>query len=319
MIESVMFVALGFLLAGLVALLLAPPLWRRAVRLTTRKLESTMPMTVADIQADKDQLRAEFAIKLRQLEMAYEKAREKAARHLVERNRSQARANELKAEIETLKTGLAERTNEITVLEQTVRRKIPELEGQLGRAREIIMSRDKEIQKLKTAYTTQTDALKLTRQSAQTRGDELELLRQTLERDQGLVSGRLPKAPPPRDADPRQAENQRLAAELSRLREQNMTLQQSMAHEKELLKSQMRVLAERIIHAPAPSAEQAAQQDGQAAPGDETAKAEDETGKPARRSRRARLRAAVTANAGAKKPRKSLSERLRSLAGTDSS
>ena len=102
MIESIMFVALGFLLAGLVALLLTPPLWRRAVRLTTRRLEATMPMTVADIQADKDHQRAEFAVQLRQMEMAYEKAREKAARHLVERNRGRAQADELKAEIDAL-------------------------------------------------------------------------------------------------------------------------------------------------------------------------------------------------------------------------
>ncbi|MGI9381699.1 MAG: hypothetical protein ACR2PO_00970 [Methyloligellaceae bacterium] len=317
MIEPIMFVALGFLLAGLVALLLAPPLWRRAVRLTARKLESTMPMTVADIQADKDQLRAEFAIKLRQMEMAYEKAREKSARHLVERNRGQARANELTAEIETLKAALAERTNEITVLEQTVRRKIPELEAQLGRAREIIISRDKEIQKLKTAYTTQTDALKLTKQSAQSRRDELELLRQTLERDQGIVSGRRSKAPPAHDAEPLRAENQRLAAEMSRLREQSTTLQQSVAHEKELLKSQMRVLAEKIMHGPAPAVGQTAAQDGQSEAADGTVKAGEETEKPARRGRRARKRAAADADVE-KKSRKSLSERLRSLAGTNS-
>ena len=316
MIESIMFVALGFLLAGLVALLLAPPLWRRAVRLTTRRLESTMPMTVADIQADKDQLRAEFAIKLRQMEMAYEKAKEKAARHLVERNRGRAQADDLKREIEALRNALSERSNQLTVLEQTVKRKIPELEAQLGRAREIIMSRDKEIQKLKTAYTTQTDALKLTRQSAQSRQDELELLRQTLERDQGIASGRRAKAAPTQAPDPLRAENQRLAAEMSRLREQSATLQRSMAHEKELLKSQMRVLAEKIMHGTAATTGSAESEGRLAEAADGTVSTKDETEKAARRSRRARKLAAA-AEAGTKKPRRSLSERLRSLAGTN--
>ena len=69
----------------LLALALASPLWNRAVKLTTRRLEATMPMTLNDIQADKDQLRAEFAIELRKVEVALDKAREKAARELIDR------------------------------------------------------------------------------------------------------------------------------------------------------------------------------------------------------------------------------------------
>ena len=78
MINALMFGALGFFLGCLLALMLAPPLWNRAVKLTTRKLEATMPMSLNDIQADKDQLRAEFAIELRKVEVALEKAKEKA-------------------------------------------------------------------------------------------------------------------------------------------------------------------------------------------------------------------------------------------------
>ncbi|HSA67743.1 MAG TPA: hypothetical protein VLE24_08785, partial [Methyloceanibacter sp.] len=70
MIEWLMFGALGFLLGCLLALMLAPPLWNRAVKLTTRRLEATMPMSLIDIQADKDQLRAEFAMSTRRLELS---------------------------------------------------------------------------------------------------------------------------------------------------------------------------------------------------------------------------------------------------------
>ena len=87
MIDVAMYAALGFLVASLLALMLAPPLWNRAVRLTTRRIEATMPMSVADIQADKDQLRAEFAIELRRVEVALDKAKDKAARELVEANK----------------------------------------------------------------------------------------------------------------------------------------------------------------------------------------------------------------------------------------
>ena len=151
MIQILMFVALGFLLASLVAVLLAPPLWRRAVRLTTRRLETTMPMSAADIQADKDELRAEFAIKLRQLELSLEKSKEEAARNLVERNRAKVTVDRLNDEIKSLKRQLAARGNEASVLKQNVEGHIPRLEAQVAKAREAIAARDREIHKLKNA------------------------------------------------------------------------------------------------------------------------------------------------------------------------
>src|SRR3989304_2445207 len=99
MINALMFGALGFLLGCLLALMLAPPLWNRAVKLTTKKLEATMPMSLADIQADKDQLRAEFAIEVRKVEVALDKAKEKATRELIE-------ANKRRVEIQVLNAAL---------------------------------------------------------------------------------------------------------------------------------------------------------------------------------------------------------------------
>lgn len=68
MIEAVMYAAIGFLTATLFALLILPAVWRRAVRLTRRRVEGAIPVTLAEIQADKDQLRAEFAVETRRLE-----------------------------------------------------------------------------------------------------------------------------------------------------------------------------------------------------------------------------------------------------------
>src|SRR3990172_7425948 len=95
MIDIGIYVALGFLGASLLALMLVPALWNRAVRLTSKKLESTMPMSVADIQADKDQLRAEYAIRLRRVEMALDKAKDKAIREQVEAKEIQLLSAEL--------------------------------------------------------------------------------------------------------------------------------------------------------------------------------------------------------------------------------
>lgn len=68
MIESIMYFGIGFLLAALVAVALIPLVHSRAVRLTIRRLEHSIPQSMAEVQADKDALRAEFAMSTRRLE-----------------------------------------------------------------------------------------------------------------------------------------------------------------------------------------------------------------------------------------------------------
>ena len=58
MIEPIMFFGIGFLVASLFGLVLIPLVHNRAVRLTMRRLEAATPLSMAEIQADKDQLRA---------------------------------------------------------------------------------------------------------------------------------------------------------------------------------------------------------------------------------------------------------------------
>ena len=61
-IENIMYFVLGLLMSGLLALIILPAVWRRAVRLTKKRIEAATPMTMAEFRADKDQLRAEFAM-----------------------------------------------------------------------------------------------------------------------------------------------------------------------------------------------------------------------------------------------------------------
>jgi hypothetical protein len=65
MIESMMYFGFGFLFATLIAVALIPFVHSRAVRLTMRRLEDSSPQSLAEIQADKDTLRGEFAISMR--------------------------------------------------------------------------------------------------------------------------------------------------------------------------------------------------------------------------------------------------------------
>ena len=84
MIQSILFFVLGFLCAGFLALMIAPAIWRRAVTLTRKRIEASMPLTLAEIQADKDRIRAEFAMSMRRLEMSVKSLREKSAAQIVE-------------------------------------------------------------------------------------------------------------------------------------------------------------------------------------------------------------------------------------------
>ena len=100
LIENIMYFALGLLVAGLVALIIMPAVWRRAVRLTKRRIEAATPITMAEFRADKDQLRAEFALSTRRLEMNVEALRKRLAEQLGDANQKRTDLGALRAERE---------------------------------------------------------------------------------------------------------------------------------------------------------------------------------------------------------------------------
>ena len=83
---------LGFLVAGLVALFFLPAFWRRALRLSKRRLEMLMPLSMEEIIAERDQLRAESALAQRQVE---QKARAINAARIEDMGELGRRAKEL--------------------------------------------------------------------------------------------------------------------------------------------------------------------------------------------------------------------------------
>jgi chromosome segregation ATPase len=99
MIEPIMFFGIGFLVASLFGLVLIPLVHNRAVRLTMRRLEAATPLSMAEIQADKDQLRAEFAMSTRRLELSVEQMKVKATGQLADLGKKSDSINRLKAEL----------------------------------------------------------------------------------------------------------------------------------------------------------------------------------------------------------------------------
>ena len=99
MIEPIMYFGIGFLVAALIGLVVVPLVHNRAVRLTMRRLEAATPLSMAEIQADKDQLRAEFAMSTRRLEMSVEQLKMKSTGQLAELGKKSDAINRLKIEL----------------------------------------------------------------------------------------------------------------------------------------------------------------------------------------------------------------------------
>src|SRR6202162_2322701 len=99
MIEPIMYLAIGFLVSMLFGLMIVPLVHNRAVRLTTRRMEAATPLSMAEIQADKDQRRAKFAMSARRLEMSVDQLKHKTTSQLAELGKKTDAINRMKIEL----------------------------------------------------------------------------------------------------------------------------------------------------------------------------------------------------------------------------
>lgn len=176
----VMLAALGFLTAALLALFIAPLYRRRVARLTTEMLKRSMPLTEAEIRADKDRLRAEAAIRIHKLETKAEEAAEASARQMVELNRRDAVISELEGDVARQGTALEEHENARRVLEQTIMDRLPKVEHRLAEARKLLFQRDREIVSLTQSSEKQQRALEEVTQINTQQTDEVHRLKAAL-------------------------------------------------------------------------------------------------------------------------------------------
>jgi chromosome segregation ATPase len=98
LVQSVLLFTLGFLSAAFLALMIAPAIWGRAVALTRKRIEASVPLTLNEVQADKDQLRAEFAMSTRRLEVSVKNFKDKITQQMVEISRNREELVRLSAE-----------------------------------------------------------------------------------------------------------------------------------------------------------------------------------------------------------------------------
>jgi chromosome segregation ATPase len=167
MIESAMYFSMGFFLASLGALVVVPLVYSRAVRLTARRLEATIPASMAEILADKDLLRAEFAMSTRRLEASLEQLRAKSASQLVELGRKSDAVNRLKIELNALRDKVSPTKEEFAVradAAQAAERALSGKESQLANLMEELNERSTlaDVQTIEIiALKTQVEVLKV--------------------------------------------------------------------------------------------------------------------------------------------------------------
>lgn len=155
MIQSILFFTLGFLTAGFLALMVAPAIWRRAVILTRKRIEASVPLTMNEIQADKDRLRAEFAMSTRRLEMSIKTFRDKASTQIVEINRNREelkRLTEERAEKDRAITELESRGSELRTELRHREEQMKRLSTRLADTERVLEERALEIDRLGQMY-----------------------------------------------------------------------------------------------------------------------------------------------------------------------
>ena len=103
MIEQSIYFALGCVVTALCALMFAPIFWSRALRLSRQRLQLQIPLSMQEIYAERDGLRAEFAVERLRIEQELERVQSGKARDLAEIGRRSMESARLAEDLATVK------------------------------------------------------------------------------------------------------------------------------------------------------------------------------------------------------------------------
>lgn len=266
-----MYFALGFLAAGLFTLMFLPAFWRRAMRLSLRRLDMLTPLSFEKMVAERDLLRAEFATRYRRLEQKMERVEDGKAADMLEIGRGVARIAELDGELtQALIRGdeferkfteteefLEERTALLRSTESALHDMTDRVEQLIGSLRSVQTDRE-ELGRLTEMHRTQVSTHESSIAGLHVQNAEM---RQRLDALQGELTRALAEARRLGDVDAVLAQTTReldivivektdLARALEETRARLDTLERSSATEAERLESALRIArAEERDHA----------------------------------------------------------------------
>ncbi|NNE22002.1 MAG: hypothetical protein HKN11_05275 [Rhizobiales bacterium] len=155
-IETIMLVTLGFVVVALLALFFSRLVWSFGVTLGKRRTERSAPATIASLQAERDQLRAESAMLSRKLELRLDDLKTRLAEQTAEVSRNRNRIDHLIKEVEKRNAAITEREEEINQLN----RQIEPLEAELATRTHAMQQLKEQIRQRDEGLTTSTSGQK---------------------------------------------------------------------------------------------------------------------------------------------------------------
>ena len=198
--ETLMLVALGFVLALLLALLFGRGMWNVAIALGARRNSKNVPVQMLELQADRDRLRAEHAMMARKLELRLEDIKANMTEQMAEVSRSRNRVQSLMQQLETSEGTLATRDREIADLTSQIEAHKADLESSATSLSQLTASnigKDLEITKLTQSVSQLTLNLREKNGIAGRLNEELQnslrvnAISQAIPRDSGHAEDRM--------------------------------------------------------------------------------------------------------------------------------
>jgi chromosome segregation ATPase len=164
LIEPAMFFLAGLIVAGLAGLLILPAFGRRAMRLASARARLLAPLSMKDIVAERDLLRAEHALEQHRLERRLANIQDAAARHRVDLGRRAVEIVALESRNAALGGEIVDLRGELAARERV----ILGLEGNLGAAQSALHDFAARLDEA----AAQIDALHEQRVALETLGDD---------------------------------------------------------------------------------------------------------------------------------------------------
>ncbi|MCK5930909.1 MAG: hypothetical protein KAG89_01950 [Fulvimarina manganoxydans] len=179
MITAALVFAFGFLVALLLALLLAPLVWRRAQRIARQEFEATIPANAREIRGTYDHLRARLAFDARKREVVAEERERRAALERADAGRVASENAELKARTQALSAQIAQQMAELEDLNTTLSKReneADEIDRELRDAHHDLIQKVEELETLGARFNELSDIAeerKITLVALETRNEGL--------------------------------------------------------------------------------------------------------------------------------------------------
>lgn len=126
--ETLLLIVLGFAVASLLALFIGRFAWNTALRLGARRMQRQVPSTVAELQSERDRLRAEYAMLSQRLGTRLEVIKSKMAEQMAEVTRHRNRLEVLRADLANRESEIVSWKDRVTALEQEIEQRRQDIE-----------------------------------------------------------------------------------------------------------------------------------------------------------------------------------------------